>query len=63
FIHNGLNAGIIHKDLPVNDRKKIFKEINNNKYQYLIATDLVSRGLDITGADVIISYSLPKDDV
>lgn len=63
FISNGLNAGMIHKDLSINERKKTFKEVNKNKYQYLIATDLVSRGLDITGADVVISYSMPKDDV
>ena len=63
FINNGLNVGMIHKDLSINERKKIFRDVNNNKYQYLIATDLVSRGLDITGADVVISYSMPKDDV
>ncbi len=52
----------LHKDLSINERKKIFKDISNLKYKYLIATDLASRGLDIKGADVVISYSMPADD-
>ncbi len=52
----------LHKDLSINERKKIFKDVSNLKYKYLIATDLASRGLDIKGADVVISYSMPVDD-
>lgn len=42
FLENNLNVAMIHKDLSINERKKIFSDINKNRYQYLIATDLVS---------------------
>jgi ATP-dependent RNA helicase CshB len=54
--------GILHKDLSTRQRKRVFTDINNNQYQYLVATDLASRGIDIVGADVVISYGLPEDD-
>jgi ATP-dependent RNA helicase CshB len=54
--------GILHKDLSTRQRKKVFNEINTNQYQYLVSTDLGSRGIDIVGADVVISYGLPEDD-
>jgi ATP-dependent RNA helicase CshB len=53
----------LHKDLTTRQRKNIYKEINVGHYQYLVATDLAARGLDIEGVDVIISYGLPEDDI
>jgi ATP-dependent RNA helicase CshB len=57
------SIALIHKDLHERDRKKIFNEINHNKYQYVVATDILARGIDIIGADVVISFSLPEDDI
>lgn len=57
------NIGLLHKDIDLNSRKQIFANIQKNKYQYLVATDLVSRGIDIPGADVVISYGLPEEDI
>jgi ATP-dependent RNA helicase CshB len=64
MISNGYeNCALIHKNLSTRQRKKIFNDINNNKYKYVVATDLVSRGIDVVGADVVISYGLPQEDI
>lgn len=57
------NVALLHKDIDSRERKNIFKDIQNNKYQYLVATDLASRGIDIDGVSDVISYNLPQDDI
>jgi ATP-dependent RNA helicase CshB len=56
-------VALLHKDLSTRERKNVYRDINAGRYQYLVATDLASRGLDINGVDVIISYGLPEDDL
>lgn len=57
----GLKVGIIHGDLSPRDRKKMMHQIRNLEYQYIVATDLASRGIDIEGVSHVINYELPND--
>jgi ATP-dependent RNA helicase CshB len=61
--NNPGKIGLLHKNLTPRQRKNMFRDINDNKFQYLVASDLVARGLDIQGADIIISMGLPEDDL
>jgi ATP-dependent RNA helicase CshB len=63
LLNQKINVCLLHKDLTTRQRKNIYREINTNRYQFLVATDLASRGLDINGADIVISYGLPEDDI
>ncbi|MDR0985822.1 MAG: DEAD/DEAH box helicase [Mycoplasmataceae bacterium] len=63
LLNREFNVALLHKDLSSRQRKNIYKGASNAKYQYLVATDLVSRGLDIEGIDVVISYGLPDEDI
>ncbi|GAB4073430.1 DEAD-box ATP-dependent RNA helicase CshB [Barrientosiimonas marina] len=58
----GLKVGIIHGGLSPRERKRTFKEIQNLHYQYIVATDLASRGIDIKGVSHVINAQLPKED-
>jgi ATP-dependent RNA helicase CshB len=60
---DGLNVGRIHGGLSPRERKQVMKEVNSAKIQYLVATDLASRGIDIKGVTHIINYELPKNDL
>ena len=51
----------IHGDLQKRNRKQVLNEINSLKYQYVVASDLASRGIDIDGVSHIINYEVPKD--
>ncbi|MDQ0205562.1 DEAD/DEAH box helicase [Alkalicoccobacillus murimartini] len=57
----GLNTERIHGGLQPRERKQIMKKVRENKIQYLVATDLAARGIDIKGITHVINYDLPKD--
>lgn len=57
----GLKVGQIHGDLSPRERKKMMKQIQDLEYQYIVATDLASRGIDIEGVSHVINIELPSD--
>jgi ATP-dependent RNA helicase CshB len=63
LLNNNINVTLLHKDLSTRQRKNIYREITKGHFQYLVATDLAARGLDINGVDTVISYGLPEEDV
>ena len=56
----GYNCEKIHSDISQAKRERIMKNFRNMKTQYLIATDVASRGLDITGVTHIYNYDFPE---
>lgn len=62
FMHGKkYNCKVIHSDIPQNKRERIMKSFRNADIQYLIATDVASRGLDISGVDHIYNYDIPEN--
>ena len=61
LIEKGLKVGRIHGDLNPRERKKMMKQIQDLEFQYIVATDLASRGIDIEGISHVINYELPSD--
>jgi ATP-dependent RNA helicase CshB len=57
----GLKVGILHGDLSPRERKKMIKQIRDLEFQYVVATDLAARGIDIEGVSHVINYELPSD--
>jgi ATP-dependent RNA helicase CshB len=57
----GLKVGILHGDLSPRERKKMMKQIRDLEFQYIVATDLAARGIDIEGVSHVINYELPRD--
>ncbi|MCM3765307.1 DEAD/DEAH box helicase [Neobacillus niacini] len=57
----GLKVGRVHGDLNPRERKKMMKQIQDLEFQYIVATDLASRGIDIEGVSHVINYELPTD--
>lgn len=51
----------IHSDLVQKEREKVLLEFKNRKIQILVATDVISRGIDIENIDLIINYDSPRD--
>ncbi|HHY72991.1 MAG TPA: DEAD/DEAH box helicase [Bacillus bacterium] len=61
LLEKGLKVGRIHGDLTPRERKKMMKQIKDLEYQYIVATDLAARGIDIEGVSHVINYELPTD--
>ncbi|QLK86061.1 DEAD/DEAH box helicase [Staphylococcus sp. 17KM0847] len=57
----GIRVGMIHGGLSPRERKQQMKRIRNLDYQYVIASDLASRGIDIEGVSHVINFDVPKD--
>ncbi len=55
----GYFVGLMHGDLSPRERKRVLNDCTALKYQYLVATDLAARGIDIEGVTHIINYELP----
>lgn len=58
---DGHNVGELHGDLEPRERKQMMRRIKNNDYQYIVATDIAARGIDIDGVSHIINMGLPKE--
>ncbi len=54
-------AESIHGDLNQRQRENTLSRFRNKKFNILIATDVASRGLDITTVSHIINYDIPED--
>jgi len=57
----GMSVGQIHSDLEQQDREETLRLFKARKFMILVATDIVSRGIDIDGIELIINYDVPKD--
>jgi ATP-dependent RNA helicase CshB len=58
---NNYKVAKIHGDLDERERKQILKRIHDLKYQYIVASDIAARGIDIEGISDVINFDLPKD--
>jgi ATP-dependent RNA helicase DeaD len=56
-----MSAAAIHGDLPQPQRDRIMQAFRDEKITVLIATDVMSRGIDVSGISHIINYDLPND--
>ncbi len=61
LVEKGLNVGVLHGGLTSRERKRMVKSILDLSFQYIVATDLASRGIDIKGASHVINVELPKE--
>ena len=52
---------LMHGGLDYRKRKQLMKRINKLEFQYIVATDIISRGIDIEGISHIINYELPRN--
>ena len=54
------NVACIHGDLAQNVRDRVMAAFREGKVRILVATDVVGRGIDVTGISHIINYDIPQ---
>jgi ATP-dependent RNA helicase RhlE len=57
----GLLAQDIHSDLDQKTREEFMLDFRNRKLNILVATDLLSRGIDVDNIELIINYDVPHE--
>jgi superfamily II DNA/RNA helicase len=55
------NVGAIHSDLEQAQRNDILRQFKNKSLQVLVATDILSRGIDIDSIGMVINFDVPQD--
>lgn len=61
LVSNGLKVAKIHGGIPPRERKRIMNQVKNLDYEYIVATDLAARGIDIEGVSHVINDAIPQD--
>ena len=57
----GYRVGKLHGAMDDRSRKQMIKRIQNLEFQYVVASDIAARGIDIEGVSHVINFDLPKD--
>ncbi len=57
----GLKVAKIHGGITERERKRIIRQVREGQYQYVVASDLAARGIDVPGVSLVVNYEIPKD--
>jgi ATP-dependent RNA helicase RhlE len=55
------NVAAIHSDLEQDQRNEVLRNFKNKNLQVLVATDILSRGIDIDSISLVVNYDVPGD--
>ncbi|HEO5756760.1 TPA: DEAD/DEAH box helicase [Streptococcus agalactiae] len=58
---NGLKVAKIHGGIAPRERKRTMNQVKNLEFEYIVATDLAARGIDIEGVSHVINDAIPQD--
>ncbi len=57
----GLNVSEINSDLEQKEREDVLNRFRSKSLNVLVATDIVSRGIDVENIDMVVNYDVPHD--
>ena len=63
LVYDGINVDVIHADRSKEQRDEVVRQFRSGKVWVLICTDLMARGLDFKGVNVVINYDFPGNSV
>jgi ATP-dependent RNA helicase RhlE len=56
-----MNTAAIHSDLTQDQRNEVLRNFKSRRIQILVATDILSRGIDIDSIELVINFDVPSD--
>ena len=58
---SGVGVDVMHADRPQGARERALEKFRAGKIQVLVATDVMSRGIDVSGIDAVVNFDVPMD--
>jgi len=58
----GVSSGVLHGDISQSARNKVMDRYRAGKFDVLVATDVVARGIDVDDIEAIFNYDIPKEN-
>ena len=56
----GVSTAEIHSNRSLNQRREALEGFRSGRYRTLVATDIASRGIDVSGIELVVNYDLPS---
>ncbi|WP_185878311.1 DEAD/DEAH box helicase [Blattabacterium cuenoti] len=61
LIQDGYNADALYGDLSQSQRESVMNRFRNRILQFLVATDIAARGIDVNDVTHVINYNIPDE--
>ena len=61
LIQEGYQADRLHGDMSQAMRERVMRRFREHKLEFLVATDVAARGIDVDDVEAVINYDLPRD--
>jgi len=61
LVQAGVHADRISSDLEQDQREEVMRRFRNKQINVLVATDVISRGIDVDGIDMVVNFDVPRD--
>ena len=63
LVYDGINVDMIHADRTKQQRDQVIKQFRAGRVWVLIATDLMARGVDFKGVNMVVNFDFPASSV
>ena len=61
LVAEGYQADRLHGDMSQAMRERVMRRFRERKLEFLVATDVAARGIDVDDIEVVLNYDLPRD--
>ncbi len=61
LLAQGFDADRLHGGIPQGQRTRVMNKFKNAEFEFLVATDVAARGIDIDDLELVVNYDLPYD--
>ena len=61
LLAQGFSADRLHGGITQAQRTRVMNKFKNSEFEFLVATDVAARGIDVDDLEIVINYDLPHD--
>lgn len=62
-MYDGINIDVIHSDRSQQERDNVVKDFREGKVWVLVCTELIGRGIDFKGVNLVVNYDFPQSAI
>jgi ATP-dependent RNA helicase DeaD len=61
LLAQGFSADRLHGGMPQSQRTRVMNKFKHSEFEFLVATDVAARGIDVDDLEVVVNFDLPYD--
>ncbi|MCX6958053.1 MAG: DEAD/DEAH box helicase [Verrucomicrobiae bacterium] len=61
LLAQGFSTDRLHGGIPQAQRTRVMNKFKNSEFEFLVATDVAGRGIDVESLELVVNYDLPYD--